>query len=202
MKLLLATRSPGKLRELGALLATAGHEIVTLRELAVREGSAEEFLETEPTFEGNALAKARHFFKATRLATIADDSGIEIEALGNAPGVISKRWSGRFDLVGQNLDDANNQLLLQKLQGHENRKARYVCAAAFADGKRSFVERGETSGWITEAPSGAGGFGYDPYFLSDELGRTFADVTMEQKASVSHRARAFAKLLRRIAEER
>ena len=182
------------------MLAEAGHEVATLSDLAIKEGSAEEFLESEPTFEGNALAKAKHFFKASRIPTIADDSGIEIAALGNAPGVISKRWSGRVDLTGQSLDDANNQLLLAKLAGQENRAARYVCAAAFFDGKREFVERGETSGWIAEKPSGKNGFGYDPYFVSDELGVTFADVTMEQKALVSHRGRAFVKLLRRIAQ--
>ena len=107
-----------------------------------------------------------------------------------------------MDLVGQALDDANNALLLQRLDGVENRAARYVCAAALCDGARQLVARGETSGWIAEQPSGSNGFGYDPYFLSEELGRTFADVTMEQKALVSHRARAFVKLLRLIAEQR
>ena len=173
-----------------------------LTDVGATEGSAEEYLETEPTFEGNAVAKARHFFLLTKTPTLADDSGLEVEALGGAPGVISKRWSGRQDLGGQALDDANNALLLKKLEGLENRAARYVCAAAYCDGRGDFVERGETGGWIAEAPSGTNGFGYDPYFVSTELGRTFADVTMEQKAAVSHRARAFAKLLRRIAEER
>lgn len=133
---------------------------------------------------------------------MADDSGIEISALGGAPGVVSKRWSGRADLTGQALDDENNRLLLARLAGCENRNARYVCAAAYCDGARELVARGETSGWIAESPSGANGFGYDPYFVSEELGRTFADVSMEQKALVSHRARAFAKLLRHIAQKR
>jgi XTP/dITP diphosphohydrolase len=202
LRLLLATRSTGKSRELRALLSAAGHDVVDLREMSITEGSAEEFLETEPTFEGNALAKARHFFHSSGIPTLADDSGIEVEALGSLPGVISKRWSGRTDLTGQSLDDANNALLISKLQGIENRAARYVCAAAFCDKRGEFVERGDTKGEIIDTPRGGGGFGYDPYFLSDELGRTFAEVTMEQKSQVSHRARAFAKLLRRIAAER
>jgi len=174
--------------------------VIDLVEAGVVEGADEDSLETEPTFEGNALAKARHFFRVTSLPTLADDSGLEVDALGGAPGVHSKRWSGRTDLSGQALDDENNRLLLERLEGKAVRRARYVCAAAFCDGAREIVERGETAGEIISAPSGAGGFGYDPYFRSSELGRTFADVSMEEKARVSHRARAFAKLLRRMQE--
>ena len=110
----------------------------------------------------------------------------------------SKRWSERADLSGQALDDENNRLLLQRIEGAADRSAKYVCAAALCDGARELVERGETNGMITALPSGAGGFGYDPYFKSAELGRTFGAVSMEEKARVSHRARAFAKLLRHI----
>jgi len=198
LRVLLATRSPGKLRELRAMLRSAGIEAIDLTEAGIAEAATEADLETEPTFEGNALAKARHFHAVSKLPTIADDSGIEITALGGAPGVLSKRWSGREDLSGQALDDENNRLLLRRLEGLEDRSARYVCAAALCDGAREIVERGETEGTITEQPSGSGGFGYDPYFLSTELGHTFGEVTMEQKAQVSHRARAFTKLLRRI----
>jgi XTP/dITP diphosphohydrolase len=184
------------------MLGSAGVRVIDLVEAGVVESADEDSLETEPTFEGNALAKARHFCRVTSLPTLADDSGLEVDALGGAPGVHSKRWSGRTDLSGQALDDENNRLLLQRLVGKTDRGARYVCAAALCDGALEIAERGETAGVITTSPSGTGGFGYDPYFLSSELGRTFADVTMEEKARVSHRARAFSKLLRRIAAGR
>lgn len=150
------------------------------------------------TFEENALAKARWFHRRTGMPTIADDSGLCVDALGGAPGVHSKRWSGRTDLEGQALDDVNNALLLSTLEGARTRRARYVCAAAYCDGAREIVERGETLGDIADLPRGSGGFGYDPYFLSDDLGRTFAEVSLEEKAAVSHRARAFARLLLRF----
>lgn len=159
----------------------------------------EDHLESAATFEENALAKARWFHRRIGLPTVADDSGLCVDALGGAPGVLSKRWSERADLDGQALDDANNALLLARLAGVRMRRARYVCAAAYCDDTRELVERGEASGEITEQPRGRGGFGYDPYFLSDELGRTFAEVSLEEKATVSHRARAVASLLSRLA---
>jgi XTP/dITP diphosphohydrolase len=196
---LVATRSAGKIRELRALFARAGIDVLDLRSANIAETSDEDALETADTFEENALAKARHFHRLSGLPTIADDSGLEVAALGGAPGVHSKRWSKRPDLSGQALDDANNELLLRRLEGSSDRRARYVCAAAYCDGATEFVERGEVRGTIVRAPRGNGGFGYDPYFESEELGRTFGEVTMEEKARVSHRARAFAKLLQRMA---
>lgn len=180
------------------MFAAAGLEVIDLNEAGIAESSVEEGLENAPTFEGNALAKARHFHRLAKLPVIADDSGIEVIALGGAPGVHSKRWSGRADLRGQALDDANNALLLARLAGADDRRAQYVCAAAYRDDVTELVERGEVRGRITEEPRGSGGFGYDPYFESEELGRTFGEVSMEEKARVSHRARAFAKLLRRL----
>ena len=182
------------------MLRAAGIDAIDLAQAGIAASAEEESLETAPTFEANALAKARHFQRASGLPTLADDSGLEVDALHGAPGVHSKRWSARPDLSGQALDDENNRLLLARLEGCDDRDARYVCAAAYCDGRREIVERGETAGWITRAPSGTGGFGYDPYFHSSELGRTFGDVAMEEKARVSHRARAFAKLLRRLTE--
>jgi XTP/dITP diphosphohydrolase len=199
-RVLLATRSGGKIRELRALFAAHRRfEIIGMDDAGVHPSSAEDGLESADTFEENALAKARYFHHRTGLPTIADDSGLCVDALGGAPGVRSKRWSGRDDLEGEALDDANNALLIARLSGVESRRARYVCAAAYCDGRREFVERGEVTGTITIEPVGAGGFGYDPYFLSDELGRTFAQVSLEEKASVSHRARAFRKLVMRLA---
>lgn len=197
-RILLATRSAGKLRELRHLLGERGVDIVSLEDAGIPETAAEASLETAATFEENALSKARHFFVITGLPTIADDSGLEVRALGGAPGVLSKRWSGRSDLSGQALDDENNALLLRRLAGARDRRARYVCAAAYCDGRVELVDRGEAPGVVLERPRGSGGFGYDPYFHSDELGQTFAEVSVERKASVSHRARAFAKLLGRL----
>jgi len=186
------------MRELGPMFAAAGIDVASLDDAHIAESALEDSLEVAATFEDNALAKARHFHRVSGMATVADDSGLEVTALDGAPGVLSKRWSVRPDLSGQALDDTNNALLLQRLAGIVDRRARYVCAAAYCAGARAFVERGEVAGRITREPRGSGGFGYDPYFESDELGRTFAEVKIDEKGRVSHRARAFAKLLRRL----
>ncbi|MGH7679192.1 MAG: non-canonical purine NTP pyrophosphatase, partial [Gemmatimonadaceae bacterium] len=167
--MLLATRSAGKLRELQPLFAEAGVPVMNLDEAGIPESPHEDTLESAETFEANALAKARHFFRVSGSPTVADDSGLEVAALGGKPGVYSKRWSNRQDLSGQALDDANNALLLERLSGCEDRRARYVCVAAFCDGRSEFVERGEVLGRIAKVARGGGGFGYDPYFESDEL---------------------------------
>ncbi|HEU4993543.1 MAG TPA: non-canonical purine NTP pyrophosphatase [Gemmatimonadaceae bacterium] len=197
-RVLLATRSAGKLHELKPIIVAAGFDPITLIDAGIPEIPAEAELEHEPTFEENALSKALYFHGVSGLPTVADDSGIEVAALGGAPGVRSKRWSGREDLVGHALDDANNALLLRMLERSPDRRAKYVCAAAYSGRGWELVERGEVQGAITRAPRGTNGFGYDPYFESAELGRTFGEVAMEEKARVSHRARAFAKLLRRM----
>lgn len=199
---LLATRSAGKLRELRPLFEAAGVVVQDLGAANIPEVSDEDHLETAATFEENALAKARYFNRLTGLPTVADDSGLEVAELGGAPGVHSKRWSARSHLTGQALDDVNNGLLLQHLERSADRRARYVCVAAYCDGATELVERGEVDGVITRAPRGTGGFGYDPYFESSELGRTFGEVAMEEKARVSHRARAFSKLLQRMGPRR
>jgi XTP/dITP diphosphohydrolase len=198
--LLLATRSEGKLREIRPLLAPLGLHLLDLAEAGL-PGESDDELETGSTFEQNALAKARHYFAASGgIPTVADDSGIEVNALQGRPGVSSKRWSGRGDLTGQALDDANNATLLAALAGFPDRSARYVCAAVFADASGEIVARGETRGSIVEAPRGTGGFGYDPYFLSDDLGVTFGEAAPAEKARVSHRGRAFRQLAERLRE--
>jgi XTP/dITP diphosphohydrolase len=197
--LLIATRSPGKLRELRPIVGRAGFDLIDLDEAGIGESDAEDGLESAATFEENALAKARYFHARSGRPTMADDSGLEVSALGGAPGVMSKRWSQRSDLSGQALDDANNALLLARLDGVEDRRARYVCAAAYCDVTGTMVERGEVAGRITLERRGSGGFGYDPYFESEELGRSFGEVSAAEKARVSHRARAFATLLQRLA---
>ena len=201
-RILLATRSVGKLRELHPMVRAAGWEAGDLDSEGIPESPVESTLESADTFEENALAKARYFHARSGMPTIADDSGLEVVALGGAPGVLSKRWSGRADLDSQSLDDANNALLLDRLRNVDDRRARYVCAAAYCDKESEIVVRGEVDGTITIEPRGTGGFGYDPYFKSIELGRTFGEMTRDEKARVSHRARAIAKLLQRMAPRR
>jgi XTP/dITP diphosphohydrolase len=194
-KILLATRSAGKLRELHGILAEAGLEGMTLDEAKVPVSDDEEHIEAFSTFEENALAKARYFNRLTGLPTMADDSGLSVDALGGAPGVWSKRYSDRNDLSGQALDDANNEKLLRELSGVADRRARYSCAAAFADGPLEAVAIGEVYGSIVDHPRGTEGFGYDPYFLASELGCTFGEASIADKQVVSHRGRAFRALV-------
>jgi XTP/dITP diphosphohydrolase len=194
--LLLATRSTGKLRELLPLCAARGILALGLDAAGVVESRVEDDLEMLDTFEGNALAKARHFHQQTGRPTAADDSGLVVPALGGLPGVKSKRWSGRPDLSGRALDDENNRLLLERLEGVEDRRAYYVCAAAYVDATGELVRRGEVHGRIIDIPRGIEGFGYDPFFEAEELnGRTFGEASREEKETVSHRARAFGALL-------
>lgn len=193
---LLATRSAGKLRELEPLFAGAGIEVVTLARAGIPESPDEAGIEMFATFEENAFAKARYFRDLTGLPTLADDSGLEVGALGGAPGVYSKRWSRRDDLTGADLDEANNAELLRALQGRADRRARYVCVAALATASGELARRGEVEGEILEEPRGQGGFGYDPLFFAMELGSTFGEASLTEKERVSHRGRAFHALVR------
>ncbi len=198
--ILLATRSAGKLRELRPMFERAGLVAIDLTEAGIPDSAEEEALEAFESFEENALAKARFFAGRSHLPTVADDSGLEVVALGGRPGVRSKRFSGRSDLHGQALDDANNAALQSELASFEDRRARFVCAAVLvrADGSE-IVRRGETTGVIVRDRRGRGGFGYDPYFLADELGRTFGEASEAEKERISHRGRAFRALLGTIA---
>jgi XTP/dITP diphosphohydrolase len=192
---LLATRSLGKLYELRPMFSAAGMEVTDLDGAGFPESAAEADLEVFDSFEENALAKAKYFRAKSKLITIADDSGLEVQALGGAPGVHTKRWSGRADLEGRALDVANNEFLLRKLEKATDRRARYVCVAALVDGSGHRTFRGETEGEILEAPRGEGGFGYDPLFLSSDLGITFAEAERAVKERGSHRGRAFTQLI-------
>jgi XTP/dITP diphosphohydrolase len=193
--LLLATRSEGKLRELRPLFAAESMNVIDLAAAGIARTAEEDALEQFETFEENALAKAHYFLARSGLATLADDSGLEIASLGGLPGVRSKRWSGRTDLEGQPLDDANNAALLAALAPKADRSARYVCAAAYADWEFGVAVRGESLGRMLDEGRGAKGFGYDPFFLSDELGVTFGEASRERKEAISHRGRAFRSLL-------
>ena len=197
--LLLATRSEGKIREITPIFAAAGLRLVSLDELGIEESTEEDELEVHSTFEENALAKARYFFEVSGgIPTVADDSGLEVDVLGGRPGVLSKRWSGRTDLSGAQLDAANNATLVAAVAGHGGPTARYVCVAAYVAVGQEIVARGETPGTIVSDPRGNNGFGYDPYFLSGELGRTFGESSRAEKERISHRGRAFRELLSRI----
>jgi XTP/dITP diphosphohydrolase len=197
--LLIATRSEGKLREIRPIFAAAGLTLVSLDDLEIEESDEEAELEPFATFEQNALSKARYFYEVSGgIPTVADDSGLEVAALGGQPGVRSKRWSGRHDLTGVELDAENNRTLLTSLDGMADTSARYVCVAAYVAVGLELTARGETSGSIVRTPRGSGGFGYDPYFLSPELGRTFGESTQSEKERVSHRGRAFRELVARI----
>lgn len=187
------------MREIVPLLRHLSVRIIGLDEAGVPVTPAEESIERFDTFEENAAAKARYFFVASGgLPTVADDSGLAVDVLGGAPGVRSKRWSNRPDLDGKALDEANNLHLLATLRDSADRRARYVCVAAFADAGTTLAARGETLGEITTSARGSAGFGYDPYFLSDDLGCTFGEAAPAEKSGVSHRGRAFRKLAQEL----
>ena len=213
MKLVVATRSAGKMREIRRILADVpGLTVLDLDEVGIAPDPMEADLEPYETFEENALSKARYFLERTGLPTVADDSGISVDALDGAPGVRSKRFapdagSDAVGLEGVELDQANNRHLVSRLEGvpTEDRTARYVCVTAFLDGAGEPVfHRGEAEGVVLDQPRGDGGFGYDPHVLVPGTETTYAELTPEEKDARSHRGSAFrqlATLLRdRVAE--
>lgn len=202
MRLLAATRSAGKQREFRRILEPRGIDLVFPGDLGVAEQPAEELLEMGATFEANARAKADHFARRTGLPTVADDSGLEVFALGGAPGVRSRRWAGAAGPPDA-VDAANNAELLRRLAGAAGprRRARYRCVLVLFrhPGAVPEVFEGACGGRILEEPRGVGGFGYDPLFWSDELERSFGEVSPEEKDEVSHRGRALRALAAALA---
>lgn len=196
MRLVLATRSADKAREIGEILRP-GHdlEILSLDQLGIPPTDEEDDVEAYDTFARNALAKATFFARKTRLPTLADDSGLVVDALGGEPGVRSKRFAPGDDLTGRDRDRANNDFLLERLQDVPShaRTARYMCAAVLVSPNRSrrTIALGTCEGEITRKPRGEHGFGYDPLFLVPTLGLTFAQIPRAQKNRRSHRSRAF-----------
>lgn len=192
MKVVLATRNPKKLAEMRRILAETAHDIEVLGLDEVAE--YEEPAETEPSFEGNALIKARACASVTNLPSLADDSGLCVDALNGMPGVLSARWSGQGDA-------ANNALLLQQLGDvpDERRGAQFRCAVALVwpDG-REIVEFGVMPGTIVHEPRGAGGFGYDPLFVPEGHTLTSAELSAEEKDSLSHRGKALRLIARHL----
>lgn len=208
-RFLLATRSAGKLREMREIFSEFGLDVVDVESAGFEETPAEDDLEAFHTFEENALAKARFFFdRSGGWPTFADDSGMTVDALAGEPGVMSKRWSGRSDLSGKALDESNNAKLCTRMDEARRTqapgfspRAQYVCVAAFKDAKGELIRRGEIEGRVLSEPRGHGGFGYDPYFDAPDLGGTFAEVSIERTARVSHRSRAFRALLAALRDE-
>ncbi len=198
MKLLFATRSRGKQPEVRRMLEAAGHQAVFPEEAGLAETPEESLLEHHDSFEGNAVSKAEYFARRSGLPAVADDSGLEVLSLGGAPGVRSKRWAGVEGPIAM-VDAANNAELLRRLQGapEAKRRARYRCVLAFlpAPGAVPQIFEGSCHGRILSRPRGTAGFGYDPLFLSDELGVTFGEAAPADKDRVSHRGRALAALI-------
>ncbi|MHA6780832.1 RdgB/HAM1 family non-canonical purine NTP pyrophosphatase [Pseudonocardia saturnea] len=187
MRLLLATRNAGKLVELRRMLS--GFEVIGLADVPEFPDAPE----TGATFAENALAKARDAAEATGLPSVADDSGLAVDALNGMPGVLSARWSGKHG------DDvANLELLLAQLGDvpDDRRGAAFVCAAALVvPGGVETVVHGEWTGRIVRAPRGTNGFGYDPIFVPDGSDRTSAELSADEKDAASHRALALAALI-------
>ena len=202
MKLLAATRSAGKQREFRRVLESVGIEVVFPDDVGLYPTQAEDSLELGDSFEINARRKAEHFARLSGLPTVADDSGLEVLSLGGAPGVRSRRWAGATGTDAE-VDAANNAELVRRLAGATGarRGARYRCVLVYFahPGAVPVTVEGSSAGRILETPRGDGGFGYDPYFFSEELSKTFGEATPEEKDRVSHRGRALRALVEGLA---
>lgn len=184
MELVFATQNPHKAREIEAKLGD-GFMIISLDTL----GITEEIPETAPTLDGNAIMKARYVYEKTGRNCFADDTGLEVEALNGEPGVYSARYAG----LQKNPED-NIRLLLEKLQPHSNRKARFRTVIALIIEGKEYTFDGIAEGEIISSKRGEEGFGYDPVFVPAGHTRTFAEMTLDEKNELSHRAKAFAKM--------
>jgi len=191
-KLVIASNNPGKLREFEKMLAPLGIEVLTQSQLGISEAE-----EPHCTFVENALAKARHVSRESGLPALADDSGICVEALGGAPGVQSARYAGD----NPKSDRRNNDKLMHDMQGVTDRRARYYCVLVLvrhADDPQPLIAEGEWHGEIGHDERGDGGFGYDPMFWLPQFGKMAAELTHDEKAQISHRAKALKVLLAKL----
>lgn len=191
MKFVLATHNPGKLREMSAILGELGVEVVSPADV----GITVDVEETGTTFAENAMLKAKAICAAAGLPAIADDSGLCVDALNGGPGVYSARYGG------EGLDDKGRyMLLLNSMRGQTTRKAHFACAiaCAFPNGDE-LTAQGQCDGAIAFAPMGEGGFGYDPVFLVPEMGKTFGQLTAEEKSAISHRGKALRDFSEKLA---
>lgn len=190
MKLLIATTNPHKVREIGEVLGPLGIEVCSLADVAP---DLPEPVEDADTFEGNARIKAVAYSRALQMPCLADDSGLEVDALGGAPGVHSARYAGVGD-TREERDSANNAKLISELRklGDVDRSARFVCALCLvnAAGRVLFEARGTFSGVIADEARGENGFGYDPHLFLPDVGKASAELSSEQKNARSHRGAA------------
>ena len=184
MKIVFATNNAHKLSEVAQVVGEK-FELVTLREC----GITEDIPENEPTLEGNALAKARYVYARTGLNCLADDTGLEVDALSGEPGVRSARYA-----TDGHDDEANKRLLLERMQGVENRAAQFRTAVALIMDGEEYLFEGIVRGDIATEEHGEGGFGYDPLFFPEGGAKTFAEMSAEAKNEISHRGRAVRKL--------
>lgn len=187
-KLVIATKNQGKLREFKKLLGDR-FEVVS----ADQVGFFDDVEETGVTFEENSYIKAKAVFDFCGMNALADDSGLKVDALSGAPGVYSARYAGE-----DTTDEKNYRLLLKNLEGEKNRAAHFETAITLITKDKVYKAKGKTFGKILFGPIGAGGFGYDPVFFSDDLNKSFGEATMEEKNSVSHRYRAIVDLLSQL----
>ena len=184
MKIVFATNNAHKLQEVAQVVGDK-FELATLREC----GITEDIPENEPTLEGNALAKARYVYERTGLNCFADDTGLEVDALGGEPGVRSARYA-----TDGHDDEANKKLLLERMQGKDNRAAQFRTAVALIMAGEEYLFEGIVRGDIATEEHGEGGFGYDPLFFPEGGDKTFAEMSAESKNEISHRGRAVRKL--------
>lgn len=192
-KLVLASSNPGKLREFRQMLAALGIEVVPQFELGIAEAE-----EPHETFLENALAKARHASRASRLPAFADDSGICVTALNGAPGVISARFAGAVHTDREEQDRRNNEKLIAELRGCTDRRAHYYCVIVLVRHEADpepIIAEGRWNGEVRDVPQGSNGFGYDPYFFLPSLGKSAAELAPEDKNAVSHRGQALRRLI-------
>jgi XTP/dITP diphosphohydrolase len=199
--LVLASSNPGKLRELESLLGPLGIEIVPQEWLGVPDAD-----EPHGTFVENALAKARHASRKTRLAALADDSGICVHALDGEPGVRSARFAAELAVRSvdrEAVDARNNEKLMRLLAEKQDRRAHYYCVIVLlrhAEDPEPVIAEGSWAGEIIQEPRGANGFGYDPHFFLPDLGKTAAELDPAQKNLISHRGKALRRLLAKLKE--
>ncbi|MEM6630623.1 MAG: RdgB/HAM1 family non-canonical purine NTP pyrophosphatase [Bacteroidota bacterium] len=183
--ILFGTNNPHKLKEIREILHGV-HSIYSLKE----QGIDQDVEETEDSLEGNALLKAKTYFQLSQLPCFADDTGLEVEALGGAPGVYTARYAGP-ECIAEN----NIRKLLKELGANPNREARFRTVISFFDGKEAYSFEGIVEGSIAFAPKGDKGFGYDPVFIPEGESRSFAEMLAEEKHKISHRGRALEKFV-------
>lgn len=189
-RLIFATKNRGKIIEVKKIFTESGFEITSLLDL----NDNLEVQENEKTFEGNARKKAKVVFEKYKIPVIADDSGIEIDQLNSSPGVYSARYAGE-----NATDEENNMKLVNELKNFpEPHHAKYVCCAVYYDQENYIAESGEIKGKIIMKGRGTNGFGYDPLFVPDGYSKTMAELSPDEKNRISHRAKAFIKLKRKM----